>query len=233
MSSEKRTNASPVPTRTRQKATFDYYEKILRKALEERRQWVTSSMVAWLLREQANHAESYWRIMYSFLFPSDENIISGDNRNNLTHGRYHTRSGHIAITRKVYYLWINERSVTHYMPCIIAPRNKHRHSQPSRSTRGFSRSSGRQRYDDSDEDRDAPDILHWYCPVCEKTVTDEYYASAYEGLKSHLTSPCHDHMRHEKGIRHYHCLCMSDPLPKFFIDLVADVPQRLKKRLAH
>ena len=152
-------------------------------------------MVEWLLRKQADHAENHWKIIHSFLFPNDKDIISSRNRNILAQGRYCTHSGGVAVRREVYYLRIEERSVRHYLPCIIYPRNTHRHSQP---TRGFARGNRSHSYEDSDEDHQAPDILHWYCPVCEKSVTDEYYTSLYEGLGKHLTSPCHDHTRHQK-----------------------------------
>ena len=165
------------------------------KALRKRQEWVTSSMVEWLLRKQADHAENHWKIIHSFLFPNDKDLICRSNRGIQTLGRYGTCSGEVALRKQVYYLRVEERSVRHYLPCIILPRNTFRHA---RQANGYARGSTDHQYVDSDEDREATDILHWYCPVCEKTVTDEYYETLYDGLWRHLSSPCHDHTRHRK-----------------------------------
>ena len=114
----------PTPDTEQAQAAMDRYELILRKALRKRREWVTSSMVEWLLRKQANHAENHWKIIHSFLFPNDKDIISGSNRSILTQGRYRTHSGCVAVRKEVYYLRIEERSVIHYLPCIIAPQEQ-------------------------------------------------------------------------------------------------------------
>ena len=190
------------------------YSHRLRGAARERKQWIADSVVYNQLTHLAQTRNLYWNTILSYLVPDEMNLIDlttwyvlnplkGDEGDEIKsrarfragQGRYWTgtfeggRNAAIYLNW-VYYLKVPEKTVTHYFPCIVDKKRPHLHT----------RSTGRNgdRYDDSDEDHDAVNILYWYCHVCCTTFTDERYESLNVGISNHLRSPHHVHMRHRR-----------------------------------
>ena len=188
------------------------YSYQLRTAARERKQWIVDSMVYNQLVRLAQTVDLHWNTILSYLVPDETTLIdlttwyTVNSQSDELHPRSRLRAGRGTYwtgtygngqakgiyLNTVYYMKVPEKTVTHYFPCLVDKRRPHLH------TRSAWRGGGVDRYDDSEEEHDAVNILYWHCRVCCTTFTDERYKSLNSGISDHLMSPHHVHMRHRR-----------------------------------
>ena len=188
------------------------YSYQLRTAARERKQWIADSVVYNQLVRLAQTRDPHWSAILSYLVPNETTLIdlttwyTVNSQSDELHPGSRLRAGHGTYwtgtygngqakgiyLNTVYYMKVPEKTVMHYLPCLVDKRRPHLH------TRSEWRGGGVDRYDDSEEDHNAVNILYWYCGVCCTTFTDEYYESLSSGISNHLMSPHHVHMRHRR-----------------------------------
>ena len=137
----------PAPDSAQARMRSVQHSRSLKTAANRR---VTNSMILWHFERLAQQqVEPHWALILSFITPASHQIIHSEIRSESGEGRYITMAGNIALRGYLYWLRAVERTVTHYLPCIIVKKDAHLHA------RKRSRRSGSDYSDDSDADPEA------------------------------------------------------------------------------